>query len=129
MAASYLNGVRHKIKQLVKDIICFILFAGWFQTAGTAAPITRRTWFIQKILGFNRSAYWPTHHSSVITNPANILIGMRRFKSPCPRMVWWLSDGGGELLSWCDREMERGLRMLGAPAGGILERDGRRICG
>lgn len=60
-----------KIKNILK-----MIFGAHYQTAGTAAPITMRTWFIQKILGFNRSAYWPTHHSSVISNPANILIGI-----------------------------------------------------
>ena len=70
-----------------------------------------------------------THTASGVAAELTIAKEKRRFKSPFRRMVWRLSDGGGELLSWCDREMERGLRMLGAPAGGILERDGRRICG
>jgi len=46
-----------------------------FRTRGTAAPISIKTLFIQKILGFNRSAHWPMHHSSLVTNPRNILIG------------------------------------------------------
>jgi len=32
-------------------------------------------WFFQKILGFNRRAYWPVHFTSRVGNPQNILIG------------------------------------------------------
>jgi acetyltransferase-like isoleucine patch superfamily enzyme len=33
-------------------------------------------WFLQKVLGFNKDAYWPMHHSSIITYPLNVLIGV-----------------------------------------------------
>lgn len=46
-----------------------------YRTRNTAAPIKLKILNIQKILGINRSAYWPVHHSSVVTNPTNILIG------------------------------------------------------
>ncbi len=46
------------------------------ETRGTAAPIQLRTFFFQKILGFNKGAYWPTHHSSRITYPERIKIGI-----------------------------------------------------
>jgi len=42
----------------------------------TAAPISLRTLFFQKIVGINAEAYWPTHFTSVISNPRNILIGV-----------------------------------------------------
>lgn len=38
--------------------------------------ITLRVWFLQKVLGFNRLAYWPMHHSSIVTYPKNVLIGV-----------------------------------------------------
>ena len=53
----------------------FTVFIHIFRTRGTAAPITIKTLVLQKILGFNRTAYWPVHHSSLVTNPRNILIG------------------------------------------------------
>lgn len=46
------------------------------ETAGTAAPISFRTFVLQKIIGFNRAAYWPTHFTSVISCPQNIEIGI-----------------------------------------------------
>ena len=46
------------------------------RTMGTAAPITIKNIVIQVLFGFNRFAYWPTHHSSVILAPRNILIGV-----------------------------------------------------
>lgn len=68
----------------IKKLIYRIFFALYFtftvfiliiRTRGTAAPITLKTLIIQKILGFNRAAYWPVHHSSIISNPKNIVIG------------------------------------------------------
>lgn len=38
-------------------------------------PITFRTWFWQKIIGFNRHAYWPTHFTTKVIGAGNILIG------------------------------------------------------
>jgi len=38
--------------------------------------VTLRIWFIQKVLGFNKYAYWPMHHSSIVTYPKNVLIGV-----------------------------------------------------
>lgn len=46
------------------------------ETSGTAAPICIKTFLLQKILGFNRAAYWPTHLTSVISSPQNIEIGI-----------------------------------------------------
>mgnify|MGYP001021888097 CR=1 FL=1 len=42
----------------------------------TAAPISLRTLFLQKIVGINSEAYWPTHFTSVVSDPQNILIGV-----------------------------------------------------
>lgn len=52
---------------LIRDII---------RTSNTAASITWRTLLLQKVLGFNRSAYWPMHHSSVATGVSKIRIGI-----------------------------------------------------
>lgn len=67
------------MKRIIKKIlgsVYKVLLTRCYQTRGTANPLTLRTIFIQKIFGFNRSAYWPVHHSSVVSNPRNILIGI-----------------------------------------------------
>ena len=33
-------------------------------------------WFIQKVLGFNRDAYWPVHFASTVTNWRNVYVGV-----------------------------------------------------
>lgn len=45
------------------------------QTKGTAAPVTLRNFLIQYLFGFNKTAYWPVHHSSVVSGIEHILIG------------------------------------------------------
>lgn len=47
-----------------------------YETRGTAAPVTLKTIFFQKILGFNRKAYWPMHFASKVTGVENIKIGI-----------------------------------------------------
>lgn len=37
--------------------------------------VTFKIWFVQKVVGYNRHAYWPMHHSSIVTFPMNVLIG------------------------------------------------------
>lgn len=46
-----------------------------YKTRNNQAPVTLRILFFQKVLGFNRRAYWPTHFTSTVTNPFNISIG------------------------------------------------------
>jgi acetyltransferase-like isoleucine patch superfamily enzyme len=46
------------------------------KTYHTQTPIKFSMWFIQKILGFNRSAYWPMHFTSQVGNVANIYAGI-----------------------------------------------------
>ncbi len=46
------------------------------KTYNTQTPIKFSMWFVQKILGFNRSAYWPMHFTSQVGNIANIYAGI-----------------------------------------------------
>jgi acetyltransferase-like isoleucine patch superfamily enzyme len=46
------------------------------ETKDTQTPITFKMWFFQKVLGFNRQVYWPTHFTSVIAHPRNIYAGI-----------------------------------------------------
>ena len=67
----------HFSKKICKYFLLNIPFLKhWYRTRGTAAPITIKNWVIQKILGFNKNAYWPTHHSSTVTCVQNIKIGI-----------------------------------------------------
>lgn len=51
-------------------------FAFEAETRDTQTPATIAHWLQQQVLRVNPGAYWPTHHSSVVTNPRNILIGV-----------------------------------------------------
>lgn len=47
-----------------------------YYTRGTQNPITLKYLFWQKILGFNRAAYWPMHFTSTVVNPENVFAGV-----------------------------------------------------
>jgi len=46
------------------------------ETKNTDAPITFQTWFLQKVLGFNKEVYWPMHHSSIVSYANRVQIGI-----------------------------------------------------
>lgn len=46
------------------------------ETKNTQTPITFKMWFIQRVLGFNKSAYWPMHHSSYVGMSSKVLCGI-----------------------------------------------------
>lgn len=46
------------------------------ETKGTDTQISLQTWFIQKLIGINGSAYWPMHHSSIVSYPKNVYAGI-----------------------------------------------------
>ena len=57
-------------------IILQLFFKRFYETRLTAAPITFKTYVLQKILGFNRKVYWPVHFTTVVTHVNNIKIGI-----------------------------------------------------
>ncbi len=66
---------------MVKNLICNILekvpvLNRLYESRYSQTPIKFWMWFIQKVVGINRSAYWPVHFSSKITNPKNIYVGI-----------------------------------------------------
>ncbi len=74
------------MKKIIRSCISFFL-RRWplknikiirliIETSNTPGQVTFRTWFIQKVLGFNKAVYWPVHHSSVINGWNNIKIGI-----------------------------------------------------
>lgn len=46
------------------------------ETGNTQVPISFNFWFKQKVLGYNRFAYWPLHQTSIVSNPQNVLAGI-----------------------------------------------------
>ena len=45
-------------------------------TSKNPHPITFRIWFFQKVLGFNKNAYWPMHFTSKVVGVQNIQVGI-----------------------------------------------------
>ena len=68
------------MKKILKYIYLFILriiCPICYKTRGTGGQITLKILFLQKILGFNRSAYWPMHFTSHVSGDVkNIIIGV-----------------------------------------------------
>lgn len=46
------------------------------ETKDTQAPVTLSGWFVQKVLGINREAYWPMHFTSKVGCAYNVLAGI-----------------------------------------------------
>jgi len=61
---------------ILKALMIFPIFETFIKTKRSQVPINFRTWFLQKVLGFNRRVYWPVHHSSVVGDWDKILIGV-----------------------------------------------------
>lgn len=71
--------MKKHLKNILKNIYLLflkILCKKCYETRKTAAPITLKTIFFQKILGFNRKAYWPMHFTSLAHGVEYILIGV-----------------------------------------------------
>ncbi len=47
-----------------------------YYTRGNESGITFANWFYQKVLGINRSCYWPVHFTSTVRSPNNIYVGI-----------------------------------------------------
>lgn len=76
--------MKEKIKYLIRkpsQIFVVILsrfprFYFFRELTGTNDPITLNVWFKQKVLGYNKQAYWVTHFTSKIVGIQNILVGI-----------------------------------------------------
>lgn len=85
------------MKKILKKI--YLLFLKLFckkcyETHGTAAPITFKFLFFQKILGFNRKVYWPVHFTSIVSHYKNIKIGVGTAPGMAPGCY---IQGGGKI--------------------------------
>ena len=66
-------------KPVLKKMYLFFLkcfFRTIYETRETACRITFKRFFFQKILGFNRKAYWPMHYTSKVSGVQNIFVGI-----------------------------------------------------
>lgn len=59
-----------------KMLSLFPKYSFFRETKNTQTPVTFSLWFHQKVLGYNRTAYWPVHHSSVIGGAENVIAGI-----------------------------------------------------
>jgi len=69
------------IKKILKPIYFFVLktvpfLRPIYYTREYQNPVTFKTFFLQKILGINRKAYWPMHYTSMVTGVENIYVGV-----------------------------------------------------
>jgi len=62
---------------ILRRILAFVpKFKFFHETQNTQTPISFDAWYNHKIIGKNRSAYWPIHPTSTIVNGANIYCGI-----------------------------------------------------
>lgn len=47
-----------------------------YETRYTQTPVTLSMWFLQKVIGFNRGAYWPVHFTSIVAGYQNVYAGV-----------------------------------------------------
>jgi len=65
------------VYSLLRDwAIIFYLFRITKDTRNTQTPVKFKHWFVQKIIGKNREAYWPVHPNSVVRGAKNIFAGV-----------------------------------------------------
>lgn len=67
------------IRNRLKKIYHFVLksfFKKIYRTRTTLSPITFKIIFFQKVLGFNRDAYWPVDFRSRVSGVKNIYVGI-----------------------------------------------------
>jgi len=67
------------MKRLIRKLYLFILriiCPICYKTRNTAAPITLKALFFQKVLRINGKAYWPMHFTSTVSGVKNIKIGI-----------------------------------------------------
>jgi acetyltransferase-like isoleucine patch superfamily enzyme len=79
------NFKKKYLKPIYLGISRLVPFYGQavYETGYTRTPIRWKYIFFQKILGFNRHAYWPVHFTSIIGNVKNIYAGIEA----CPGIM------------------------------------------
>ena len=80
MLSSIKTSIRGIPGGIVSGVLAALQVIPYFRflkgTVDYQAPCTFKLWFFQKVLGFNRKAYWPCHHGSTINCWWNINVGI-----------------------------------------------------
>lgn len=63
-------------KSVLKILSIFKYYSFFQKTKNTQTPITFFLWYMQKVRGYNRNAYWPVHFTSVISGAKNVYCGI-----------------------------------------------------
>lgn len=78
--AAFKQKLLHLLRNPLRIFVWLITRLPYFRfikhTADTEEPITFKIWYWQKVLGFNKEAYWPMHHSSRVVGAQNIYVGI-----------------------------------------------------
>ena len=65
------------IKQLLKKAITFFPIGKIIvETGQSQTPVTFKIWWKQKVLGYNKKAYWPMHFTSRVSYPERVYAGI-----------------------------------------------------
>ncbi|MDO9181458.1 MAG: acyltransferase [Bacteriovorax sp.] len=64
------------LKKLIKNLFFKDLYKKIIETSKNQTPVKLKIWFFQKIIGFNKEAYWPVHFTSIVTGVENIYAGI-----------------------------------------------------
>ena len=74
---SYYVKIHFRVRWL-RDLIFSRMpfFKMFVLTRDTQVPIKFKMWFLQKVIGINRKAYWPVHVTSRVIGVKNILAGV-----------------------------------------------------
>jgi acetyltransferase-like isoleucine patch superfamily enzyme len=65
------------LKRVIWEFLRIIPFTRvFYETRETQTPVRFGMWFMQKVLGFNKEAYWPMHFTSIVGNAKNIIAGI-----------------------------------------------------
>ena len=63
--------------RLLGKLLYYLPYFGFIKnTKQTDGPITFQTWFWQKVVGFNKTVYWPMHHASIASYANRVQIGI-----------------------------------------------------
>jgi acetyltransferase-like isoleucine patch superfamily enzyme len=75
--AGLLKGFIRSVRSAVYWLACGIPYFRFVrETRDSQSPRTFGMWFMQKVMGFNRSVYWPVHFTSKVNQWQNVLVGV-----------------------------------------------------
>lgn len=70
------NLCRNTANAIYRSVLLLPCFRVIRETQQSTVPRTLAMYLFQKLLGFNKKAYWPVHFTSKINQPKNIIVGI-----------------------------------------------------